>query len=116
MKGDRIIFGEHGKPNRYYLDGQEVTSEQFYEAHPPQEIRAGDDMLVAANWKHPVESDALAVHPKQIKEVMARNEKHGLNIGYRPDDGRPILENREQRRKLMKIEGCHDNNGGYGDG
>ena len=62
-----------------------------------------------------MKSDALAVHPDQIPEVMARNKKHGVHVEYDPKDGRAILKDRGQRRDLMRIEGFHDNNGGYGD-
>lgn len=66
-------------------------------------------------WSKKIESDALAVHPDQIAEVVERNRKHGLHIHYLPD-GRPVLEDRAQRRRLMKVEGVHDRRGGYGDG
>jgi len=64
---------------------------------------------------YPLKSDAMAVHPSQIPEAMARNKKHGLHVEYDPVDGRPILPDRAARRQLMAIEGVHDNQGGYGD-
>ncbi len=96
----------------YFLDGKEVTPEEFEAAFPPKELGASSGHSTA--WSNGLESDALAVHPKQIEAVMARNKKHGLNVEYLPD-GRPKLTDRGQRRDLMRLEGFHDNQGGYGD-
>ena len=61
-------------------------------------------------------SDAMAVHPSQIEAIMARNKKHGVQgVSYDPADGRAILADRGARRDLMRLEGVHDNEGGYGD-
>ncbi len=71
-------------------------------------------------WK-PLASDALAVHPAQIEEVMERNRRHGLYTEY-DKEGRPVLKSRDERRRLMHVESeamgkkIVDHNGGYGDG
>lgn len=107
------IVGE-GAKQRYYLDGREVTKAEFKKAFPDRKVcDAGGDFITA--WKRPIQSDAMAVHPDQIDEAMARNRKHGVFVEYNPEDGRPILRDRGQRRDLMRIEGFHDKHGGYGD-
>lgn len=63
----------------------------------------------------PIHSLALAVHPSQIPEVMERNKKHGLGHIKYDAEGQPILTDRGMRRDLMRLEGVHDNEGGYGD-
>ncbi len=110
----KIIFGEQGKPDRYFIDRKEVTKEEWDAAFPPKPMAANGECSLRG-WSRPIESDALAVHPRQIAAVMERNRQRGLNIQYNPKDGRPILTSREERRKLMAVEGVHDNNGGYGD-
>jgi hypothetical protein len=116
MRGRIVGFGDS---TRYYIGepGREkqVSKTEFDEIFKPVEDLGGDGSGLIA-WHKPIESDALAVHPKQIQEAMARNARHGLYIDYNPADGRPILRDRDQRRRLMKIEKCHDNSGGYGDG
>jgi hypothetical protein len=101
----------------FFIDGEEVTEQAYYAASPDR----FDELLAAAQapgghlpscW--PMKSDALAVHPKQIRAAMARNARYGVNVEY-ARDGRPILQDRGQRRELMKLEGVHDNEGGYGD-
>ncbi len=106
----------HGAKTRYYLDGKEVTKEEFDLAVP--DAPKAQEGAAPGNrpWTRPILSDALAVHPDQVDEVMARNREHGLEIEYEREFGRPILKDRDQRRRLMKIEGVHDRNGGYGDG
>ncbi len=96
----------------YSVEGREVSQEEFEQAFPAKEIGAPGGHCTS--WNNGIESDALAVHPKQIAEVMARNKRHGLLIEYLPD-GRPVLKDRGQRRDLLRLERAHDNNGGYGD-
>lgn len=63
----------------------------------------------------PLHSESLAVHPSQIKEAMERNKKHGLGHVKYDKQGRPILTDRGMKRDLMRLEGVHDKDGGYGD-
>lgn len=105
---------------RYYIDAREVTREEFERTYQQERSRLpviDEDPSVEGNrpWSRPIHSDALAVHPEQIPEVMDRNARHGLHVHY-DNDGCPVLVSRDQRRRLMKIERCHDNQGGYGDG
>lgn len=110
-----------GAKSTYWLDGAQVTKEVFDEAN--RQVRAALPQVSSVDrsegnrpWSKAILSDALAVHPEQIPEVMERNRKHGLEIEYNTEDGRPVLLSRDQRRRLMKIEGVHDRDGGYGDG
>ncbi len=100
------IVGE-GDKKRYLLDNREVSKEEFDAAFPDRPIRSGDD--IAIGWHKPVISDALAVHPAQIEEARARDKKHGLNVEYLPD-GRPILTSQDQKRKMIRSLGYHENN------
>jgi hypothetical protein len=111
MRG-RIIYHRSGEPS-YFVDGKAVTQEEFDLAFPPKEI--GEPLPSQHPGCWPMQSDALAVHPNQIQEVMERNKRHGVHVEYNPQDGRAILADRGQRRDLKRVEGCHDNNGGYGD-
>ncbi len=108
----KLVFGENGKPNRYIIDGKEVTKAEWDEAFPPRLGVPAIGGNSSSGW--PMVSEALAVNPKQIKKVMERNRKHNLHINY-DIEGRPVLQDRGQRRDLMRIEGAHDQDGGYGD-
>lgn len=77
------------------------------------ERKAAPYFALAIDSAHPIKSDALAVHPKQIKQVLARNKKHGLSIPY-DRHGRPVLTDPNMRRKLMKLEKVRDLNSPYG--
>ena len=98
------------------IDGQAV-----YLAYGTDHCRMCDVLLagsepLAANqpgaW--PIISDALAVHPSQVQQARERNKRHGVPVWYMLD-GRAILPDRAARKKLLKLEGFHDNSGGYGD-
>lgn len=95
----------------YFLDGKEVTREEYEKVYPPPE-----GVPMAGGWSRPLLSDALAVHPSQVAEANARNARRGCSVTYDPKDGRAVIPDRAERRKLLKIEGMHDRDGGYGDG
>lgn len=97
----------------FYLEGKEVTEAEYRRVFP--EPTPGLPMSSMA-WSRPQESDALAVHPSQVDEANERNRRRGCSVTYRRDDGRAIVPDRGERKKLLKIEGMHDRDGGYGDG
>lgn len=103
--------GEWIVVKHYFVDGVEVSEAEYREKLPEQ---AGVPMFATAiNDAKPLRSDAMAVHPKQIPQVMARNKRHGLNVEY-DRHGRPVLRDSGQRKKLMKIEGLKQQNSYYG--
>ncbi len=62
----------------------------------------------------PMVSEALAVHPDQVEAARARAKRHGVSVEYMAD-GRAVLPDRNERRRLLRLEGFHDRQGGYGD-
>ncbi len=112
MRGRIVIVSKSTGESKFFIDDREVTKEEFDRAFPPREVGVPGGHSTA--WANGLESDALAVHPSQIGQAMARNKRHGLHIDY-TKDGRPILKDRGQRRDLMRVERVHDNQGGYGD-
>ena len=123
----------------YYVDGYRVPADVYDTLHPsklfPRETgwtveealavveglkksvvpveHKGPYFALAINDAHPLRSEALACHPKQIAAIRARNKKHGLDIPY-DKHGRPVFTDAGQRRKLMKIEGVRQQNSYYG--
>ena len=111
MKPDRcvLIKGEW----KYFLDREEVTREQYERRYPP--VEHGGRLLEAkACDAWPMRSDALAVHPNQIEAAKARDAAHGIQTDY-DHMGRPILRDRDHRRRMLRSFGYHDNDGGYSD-
>ncbi len=109
--GSGIKFGSDDKPDEFYLDGVQVTEEEFRAQFPERDGVPGAPST--AGW--PMRSTALAVHPEQVKEANERNSAAGVSAHYE-SDGTCVIESRSARRKLLKLEGFHDRNGGYGDG
>jgi hypothetical protein len=62
----------------------------------------------------PIKSLALAVHPNQVEQANARAKRHGINVTY-SKSGACHIPDRANRKKLLRLEGMHDNRGGYGD-
>jgi hypothetical protein len=61
-----------------------------------------------------MKSEAMAVHPDQVPEAMARDKRHGVPTEY-TRDGRPIFTDRGHRKAYLRSYGVHDKRGGYGD-
>lgn len=117
--------GRLGK-EKYFVDGKEVTKEEhdrLFEAErallpqveePVDEEAAELAGLTSRPWTQPIESTAMQVHPRQVKAVLERNARHGVNIEYR-ENGKPVLRSRQDRNNLMRIERMRDHDAGYGD-
>lgn len=108
----KTVYDKFGG-KRHFIDGRPATQAEVDAAFPAKPLgvpmHGGN---TSSAW--PLYSDALAVHPSQIEQARARNRKRGVAVDYLPD-GRAILTDRGARRDLMKLEGVHDNHGGYGD-
>jgi hypothetical protein len=107
----KIVYGRGGKPDRFYIAGKEVTAEEFRKHCKPKggRIKAGDKLLVSNLSGWPMRSEALAVHPAQVAEANARNKRHGISVTY-DAEGFAHIPDRNERRKLLKLEALHDKN------
>lgn len=66
----------------------------------------------AGTW--PMHSDAMSVHPTQIREQQVALAKKGVSCEF-DQDGRAILTSRQHRKEVAEAMGMFDRNGGYGD-
>lgn len=111
----KIVFGSYGAPNRYYLNDQEVTEKEYRRRTKKKKLAAGDEVLAQSTsaWAD-FKSEALAVHPDQVGEANARSKRHNIGVQY-DKRGFAHIPDRASRRRLMRLEGVHDNHGGYSD-
>lgn len=105
----RIIYT--GQKKRFFLDGQEVSEEEFSRVAPfrIEDILASGtppSVQSASTWPH--RSHAMAVHPSQVEAARERAKKHGVKVEY-DNDGTVIESGPQARRDLMKLEGLTDN-------
>jgi hypothetical protein len=105
----------YGNPVRYFVNDVEVTESEFATAFPPKDLSAGDEVLVDSTsaWRD-FKSEALAVHPDQVPAANERSKRHNLGVVY-DKHGFARIPDRAARKRLMRLEGVHDNHGGYGD-
>lgn len=101
-----------GAKTRYYLDGKQVSREEFKAVFPDQEIGLVGG-TPTSGW--PIHSEALAVQRKQIAEATASAIKKGVATDF-DQHGRPIFRDRAHRRRYLRTYNYHDNDGGYSDG
>ena len=67
----------------------------------------------SAGW--PMISEALGVHPSQIREAMEFNARHGVTGVTYAEDGAAVIDSRGARTQLAYAWGQFDRNAGYGD-
>ena len=89
------------KGDAYYLDGKEVTKEEFYTFFQPKNWTMGPVSLVSFK---PLHSEALAVHPKQIEEATEDAKQKGVPTEFDPE-GRPIFTSSRHFREYAKRYG-----------
>ena len=107
----------HSTGRKFFLEGKEVTQEEFDEAFPnklDELFQNGftGEFHTTTCW--PQKSEALAVHPKRINEAIDSAKKKGVPTRF-DRAGRPVFESRQHRKRYLKAYGYHDNQGGYGD-
>lgn len=112
----RIVLRTDGT-TAYFLGDREVTEAEFRAAHPMKLVLGGGEPLLGQSpsgdcW--PLTSEALAVHPKQVREANERNKKNGINVQYDPATGNAVIPDRAERRRLLKLEGLVDKHSFYG--
>lgn len=96
----------------YYLNGAEVSREEFKKVFPEQKLTAAPGGQQPGTW--PQHSDALGVHPDQIPEAAEVARRHGVPTNF-DADGCAVLTGPAHRKKLAELYGFFDKNGGYGD-
>jgi hypothetical protein len=100
-----------GDKTTYYLDNKKV-SEKAYRKRYPLPPMEGGVMGYTGGW--PMMSDAMAVHPSLIAEAERDAAAKGVPTEF-TKDGRPILRDREHRKRFMMSQGFFDRSAGYGD-
>ena len=99
--------GEWVTTPEYLLDGQVVSKETFDAAFPDREMDAGFGVgSLHSGW--PIKSDAMGVHPKQIKEAAEHARKRGVPTDF-DKSGRPLFRDRSHQRAYLKTQRCHNN-------
>ena len=108
----KIVFGT---PKRFYVNDTEVTEGEYRERTKSKPVEPGDEVLTQSTtgWAD-FTSEALAVHPDQVGEANERAKRHGLGTKY-DRNGFAHIPDRADRKRLLRLEGMHDNHGGYGD-
>jgi hypothetical protein len=98
----------------YKVNGKEMTPEEFRagggKIHELAEGTVALDSLKA--W--PVHSDALGVHPTQVKDAVAFYKSKGVHVEF-DRACRLIMRDRAHRNEVLRASGFHDRNAGYGD-
>ena len=121
MATGRIVHHPYdASKSRYYVDDKEVTRAQFDRAFPSKLKELLDSHMApdghrSACW--PAQgSDALAVHPKQLREAQELAAARGVPTDF-DHHNRPVFRDRKHRKDYCRIvEGNkHDNNAGYSD-
>lgn len=81
-----------------------ARQQMFYRALAEEaRARAGAQSTSLVSFR-PVESDALAVHPKQVEEACEDAKKKGVPTEFLPD-GRPVFTSSRHFRRYARAYG-----------
>ena len=94
----------------YLIDGQAVTREAFKKAFPDREGVPGG--MLPSCW--PLVSEAMAVHPRQVKQAREKAERLGVPTHFK-ETGEPVFRSPEHRAMFCEAHGTFDRNGGDSD-
>ena len=108
---DRMVY--RSKRWTFFLGGCEVTETEYRSVYPKREAVGSHDVSSFVQFK-PLASDAMAVHPKQVKEAREDAIKKGVPVDFL-EDGRPVFTSRKQRADYLKAYGFHDRDACYSD-
>ena len=70
----------------------------------------GANTQASAGW--PRSSDAMSVHPDQIKEAGDYDYNNGVTTQYK-SDGSPIYRDKQHQDKHLRLHGYFDRDAGY---
>lgn len=108
------ITGKAGK-ERYFVEGKEVSREEFDSAFPDHRIEPGDVCGAGhqpSAW--PLCSEGAAVHPDQIPEATESAKNKGVPTSF-TSDGCPIFTSRQHRKEYLRAYKMRDHDAGYSD-
>lgn len=97
----RHIYGKLGDPDRYLIDGQEVTEAAYNAAFPSKPMGC---FATESPRGWPIASDALACLPNQVQEMEAAAVKAGVPTEFLRD-GRPLMRSGKHFREYCKKHG-----------
>lgn len=97
-----ITFAEMDKmrdENGVYTleDGRTATRDYEAELAPSKQIKGA--------W--PIHSNAMAVHPNQVRDAKEYARHRGVNVDF-DGKGCPILDTPKHKEQYMKTRGVHD--------
>lgn len=66
-------------------------------------------------WGRGMVSDALGIHPEQVKEFNEKAKAEGFTGIHFDKDGNCHIESRKERKRYCQFRGVYDRDAGYGD-
>ena len=116
-KGGRVGRMEIGGSGcHYYINGAEVTREEWDAAFPSKLgalFESGETLTGRSSSAWPMHSEAFAVHPDQVDAANDRNRKHGIAARYERGTGVCEIDSEADKVKLCKLEGFLNKQAGY---
>jgi hypothetical protein len=97
---------------KYFLGDKEVTAQEFTGSFVTKPLDVAEDAVehhTAGFTGYPIQSLALAVSSKQVKEAQEDSVKKGVPTQF-TKSGRPILRDAAHRKAYLRAYGYHDRN------
>jgi len=101
----------------YKINGKVVTAKQW-DAHPGAGLRfSGCAPMSSMTYSesNPLISDGVGCMKSQVPELRDTIRRHGIHGARVLNNGQIQFTSRRARRKLLRVRGLCDNDGGYSD-
>jgi len=100
----------------YYIDGREVTREEFVESGGRGDWLEAPPMVADTYTEHdPLISDGCGVMKNQVADAREAIRVHGIQGASVLNNGQIRFTSRRARKEFLSMRGLHDNEGSYGD-
>lgn len=114
MARGKVIFGNGRKiPDRYFVNGVEVSKAEYDKAFPAQ-FSGKVETVNKTSKCWPRLSDSMGVHPNQRRAAYEASVKQGVPTEFH-EDGRAIIRDNAHQRDLQKVLGVINKDAGYGE-
>lgn len=98
----------------YRINGQEVSRREFLRG--ARANGAPQVSITTYRGHDPLLSDGIGCMKAQVPEMREAIHKHGIPGVRVRDSGQLEITSKRGRKKLLRMRGFVDNDGGYGDG
>ncbi len=100
---------------KYYVNGKEVTAEEFSVDGKEDWLEASPMVANTYSEHDPLISEGCGVMKAQVGEAREAIKRHGIQGAAVHNNGQVRFTSRRARKEFLRLRGLNDQDGMYGD-